>query len=88
VGVKYRLTVLVCDLLLCQQRMEPPPENGLEDGQDDEPPRALRLISSFEKKTLQQSQDVKSWKTHVRKKSTDDIVDEEVPPAKPSPPTK
>ena len=38
-GVKYRLTVLVCDLLLCQQRMEPPPENGLEDGQDDEPPR-------------------------------------------------
>jgi hypothetical protein len=41
VGVKYRLTVLVCDLLLCQQRMEPPPENGLEDGQDDEPPRVL-----------------------------------------------
>ncbi|CAI8016584.1 LIM domain-containing protein 2 [Geodia barretti] len=33
-------------------------------------------------------QDVKLWKTHVRKKSTDDILEEEVPPAKPSSPTK
>ena len=45
-GVKYRLTVLVCDLLLCQQRMEPPPENGLEDGQDDEPPRVSNVATS------------------------------------------
>jgi hypothetical protein len=68
--------------------VEPPPENGLEDGQEEEPPRALRLISSFEKKSMQQAQDVKLWKTHVRKKSTDDILEEEVPPAKPSSPTK
>jgi hypothetical protein len=69
-------------------RTESPSQNGLDDGVDDATPRALRLISSFEKKSTQHAQEAMSWKTHARKKSGDNILDEEVPPAKPSSPNK
>jgi hypothetical protein len=63
-----------------------PSENGYD--QDDTTPRALRLISSFEQKTSKHALEAQSWKAHVRKKSGDNLLEEEVSAAKPPSPDK